>query len=58
MKKTFVILLAITLLCTGSCDFVRTLAGRPTTAQVEQIRLEQLAAEEARQQAQDQENAA
>ena len=51
MKKTFVILLAITLLCTGSCDFVRTLAGRPTTAQVEQIRLEQLAAEEARQQA-------
>ena len=51
MKRTFIIVLALILLCTSSCDFVRTLAGRPTTAQVEQLRLEQLAAEEARQQA-------
>ena len=50
MKRTFIIVLALILLCTSSCDFVRTLAGRPTTAQVEQLRLEQLAAEEARQQ--------
>ena len=51
MKRTFIILLALTLLCTSSCDFVRTLAGRPTSAQVEQLRLEQLAAEQARYQA-------
>ena len=51
MKKTFIILMAFTALCLTGCDFVRTLAGRPTTAQVEQLRLEKLAAEEARQQA-------
>ena len=51
MKRTFIIVLALSLLCVSSCDFVRTLAGRPTAAQVEQLRLEQLAAEEARQQA-------
>jgi predicted esterase YcpF (UPF0227 family) len=41
----------LSLLCTSACDFVRTVAGRPTAAQVEQMRIEQLAAEEARRQA-------
>ena len=50
MKKTLVIALALGLLV-SSCDFVRTLAGRPTAAQVEQIRLDRMAAEEARHQA-------
>lgn len=50
MKKTLVIALAIGLLV-SSCDFVRSLAGRPTAAQVEQIRLDRMAAEEARHQA-------
>jgi predicted esterase YcpF (UPF0227 family) len=35
----------------SSCDFVRTLAGRPTSAQLEQIRQQRMAAEEARHQA-------
>jgi hypothetical protein len=51
MKKTLVLFLALTLLCVNSCDFIRTLAGRPTAAQVEQLRREQMAAEEARHQA-------
>ena len=51
MKKTLVLFLALALLSVSSCDFVRTLAGRPTSAQVEQLRLEQMAAEEARHQA-------
>jgi hypothetical protein len=51
MKKTLVLFIALTLLCASSCDFIRTLAGRPTTAQVEQMRREQIAAEEARYQA-------
>ena len=51
MKKTLVLFLALALLCVSSCDFIRTLAGRPTTAQVEQLRREQMAAEEARHQA-------
>ncbi len=51
MKKTCVLLTALALLCVSSCDFIRTLAGRPTSAQVEQLRLEQMAAEEARHQA-------
>ena len=50
MKKTLVIALALVLVTTG-CDFIRTLAGRPTAAQVEQIRLDRMAAEEARHQA-------
>lgn len=50
MKKSFIFLVICALLLQG-CDFVRTLAGRPTSAQVEQLRLEQLAAEEARVQA-------
>jgi len=51
MKRTLIILWMLSLLCTSACDFVRTVAGRPTAAQVEQMRIEQLAAEEARRQA-------
>ena len=51
MKKTLVLFLALALLSVSSCDFVRTLAGRPTSAQVETIRKEKIAAEEARHQA-------
>ena len=52
MKRTLVIwMLALLPLLVGSCDFVRTLAGRPTSAQLEQIRQDRLAAEEARHQA-------
>lgn len=50
MKKTLILLFAAVLLVTG-CDFVRTLAGRPTSAQVEQIRKNRIAAEEAAHQA-------
>ena len=42
---------AALLFSAASCDFVRQLAGRPTAAQVEQIRLEREAAAEARRQA-------
>ncbi len=35
----------------SSCDFVRTLAGRPTAAQLEEIRQQRMAAEQARHQA-------
>ena len=51
MKRMLILCLAIVTLLTGSCDFVRTLAGRPTAAQVENIRKERLAQEEARHQA-------
>ena len=51
MKKTLVIVLALAMPFFSSCDFIRTLAGRPTAAQVEQIRLDRIAAEEARIQA-------
>ena len=50
MKKTLILAIA-TLTLVTSCDFVRTLAGRPTSAQLEQIRLRKMAAEEARHQA-------
>lgn len=50
MKKTLILTLTVVMLATG-CDFVRTLAGRPTSAQLEQIRRERIAAEEARHQA-------
>lgn len=50
MKKSLIIAMALATLLTG-CDFIRTLAGRPTAAQVEQIKLEQMAAEQARHQA-------
>lgn len=50
MKKALICLLGVTLLVT-SCDFIRTLAGRPTSAQLEQIRQEKMAREEAAHQA-------
>ena len=50
MKKTLIFALAAVLLVTG-CDFVRTVAGRPTSAQLDEIRKERMAAEEARHQA-------
>ena len=50
MKKTLILALAA-LVLVSSCDFVRTLAGRPTSAQLEQIRKNRMAAEEARHQA-------
>jgi cell division protein FtsN len=50
MKRNLIILLALVTFV-SSCDFIRSLAGRPTSAQVEQIRLERMAAQEARHQA-------
>jgi hypothetical protein len=48
MKKYALILLAISMLfgVTG-CDFMRKLAGRPTSEDIEKIRVEKLLAEEA-----------
>ena len=50
MKRSLIIALALVTLV-SSCDFVRTLAGRPTSAQLEQIREQRMAAAEARHQA-------
>jgi predicted esterase YcpF (UPF0227 family) len=50
MKRSLIIALALVTVV-SSCDFVRTLAGRPTSAQLEQIRQQKMAAEEARHQA-------
>jgi cell division protein FtsN len=50
MKKA-IILLAFCALMLQGCDYVRMLAGRPTSAQLEQIRKDKMAAEEARHQA-------
>ena len=44
-------MLAVCAIAVEGCDFVRTIAGRPTAARVEEIRKEQIAAEEARHQA-------
>lgn len=50
MKRSLIIAFALVTLV-SSCDFVRTLAGRPTSAQLEEIRQQRMAAEEARHQA-------
>lgn len=50
MKKC-IILLALAAALLQGCDFVRTVAGRPTAARVEEIRQEQMRLEEARHQA-------
>ena len=50
MKK-FIIVLALTALTVQGCDFVRTIAGRPTASKVEAIRQEQIRLEEERHQA-------
>ena len=46
MKKTLILILMLLPLL-GSCDLVRKLAGRPTSAQVEQMRQEKEAADTA-----------
>ena len=52
MKKALILfVVAMTPLFVTGCDFVRTLAGRPTSAQVGQIRQERIAREDARHQA-------
>ena len=51
MKKTLIMLLALSVLAVSSCDFVRTLAGRPTQAQLDRMRAERNRQEEARHQA-------
>ena len=50
MKRTIILLVLGAVLLQG-CDFIRMLAGRPTAAQLEEIKLEKMAAEEARHQA-------
>ena len=47
MKKSCLFILVISVLCLTGCDFMRTLAGRPTSADVEMKRIEILRAEEA-----------
>lgn len=47
MKKSYILLIIISLLCLTGCDFMRKLAGRPTGEEVEMKRLELLRAEEA-----------
>ena len=48
MKKTLILCLFLVLVSVSSCDFVRKLAGRPTSVQLEELRREQIAREEAR----------
>ena len=51
MRKTGFLLLMITLLFATGCDFLRKIAGRPTSFELEERRLEILRIEEAKQQA-------
>ena len=48
MKKIIIITLAFCCTLVAGCDFVRTIAGRPTAAEVEAIRQEQVRKEEER----------
>lgn len=50
MKKTFILLALCAIMFTG-CDFVRKIAGRPTSAQVEAIRQDRIRQEEQQHQA-------
>ena len=47
MKKTYILLMLVVLPFVTGCDFMRKLAGRPTSEEVENMRLEILRAEEA-----------
>ena len=47
MKKTYILLILASLLTLTGCDFMRKLAGRPTSEDVENKRIEILRAEEA-----------
>ncbi len=51
MKKTIILTLFLLAVLTSSCDFLRSVAGRPTTAQLEKMHQEQMKAEQARHQA-------
>ena len=51
MRKFIVLLLGVSLFVVTGCDFFRTLAGRPTSEQIEMKRLEILRAEQAAAQA-------
>jgi len=51
MKKTLILALAVAATLTCSCDFIRMVAGRPTSAQLEQMHQEQLQEQQARHQA-------
>ena len=51
MKKSLVLVLAVSAIVISSCDFVRKIAGRPTAKDVENIRVERVKQEEARHQA-------
>ena len=51
MKRTIIIALAFCAVLASGCDFVRTIAGRPTAAKLEAIRQEQIRLEEQRHQA-------
>ena len=47
MKKSYILLVLTAFLTLTGCDFMRKLAGRPTSEDVEQKRVELLRAEEA-----------
>lgn len=51
MKKSLVLVLAVSAVVISGCDFVRKIAGRPTAKDVENIRVERVKQEEARHQA-------
>lgn len=51
MKKALILSLLLTALTVTGCDFIRQVAGRPTAAQVEEIRQERLRVEAQRRQA-------
>lgn len=51
MKKSLVLVLAVSAIVISGCDFVRKIAGRPTSKQVEAVRVERAKQEEARHQA-------
>ena len=47
MRKTGLLLIVMTLLMTTGCDFFRKLAGRPTSMELEELKLEILRIQEA-----------
>lgn len=51
MKKSLVLVLALSAIVITGCDFVRIVAGRPTSRQVEAIRVERVKQEELRHEA-------
>lgn len=51
MKQSIILLVSASLFIVTGCDFFRTLAGRPTSADIEQKRLEILLAQQAVEQA-------